>query len=1438
MKRLLCFALLLVDALGTTLCAAPHPEATSPAPATYNLYHLGTDEGLPSDNIEYVFQDSYGFLWASSYDGLIRWDGQTFVTYAHDEADSTSLSHNIINCIWEDSQRRLWIGTNNGLNRYDRTRDQFQKCALGRPEENIPVNVIREDGQHRLWVGTSLGLCQYTPETNASRWFHYEPDNPNSLSHDVIFGMAIDAQDRLWLGTFNGGVTRFAPRTGTFVRLTHEADDPQRLSSNKIRSVYIDGPGRVWVGTFDRGITLLNQDGDVLRQYPRFSDEAGTGQDMISSLYEDHTGQLWVGVSNANAYFLDDQGNFQPFTNPAYKKPEVQARTVTSFCEDSFGNLWFATRGQGLFYTNPGKNVFRSYAQHKGPGGLNHPVVSSFLEDDRGTIWVGTDGGGLSRFEPQTQRFSHVTTQQGLSSNAVMDLKQDRNGQLWVATWSGGLVQFDPATRRAQVFMHDPADPHSLPYNNLKAVLPDDSLLWIGTHGEGLAVLDLRTHEIIHHRNNDRFPFDLRAPAWINHLYKDTKGRLWISTYSGLFVIEGPQMRHYAHRQDTTTISSNGVNMVAEDGLGQLWVVSESGGLDRYDEAADRFVRYSERYHLPHTLKALATDHQGQLWLSSNVGLIAFDPQAGTSVHYDVSDGLQGNSFFLKSVLKSRTGELYFGGTNGFNVFAPQQVQPPRFDAPFYLSDLYLFDQRQAPGADGSPLARELAFTDTLTLTHRQSFFTLAFAAINLYAPHKMQYRYKLEGLHDQWVNLHHEHRASFTNLDPGTYRFRVRYSDDGQHWQEASSPLHIVVLPPWWKTWWFRALVALALLSLIGLLFYLRVRSIKAHNRELREEVARQTHELLDANAALQESSEEVRQQNERLEEYNVEITRKTNKILHQQEQIVEQNQELEKTVNALADLNRTKDRFFSILAHDLKNPVYALLGNLAVLRQQARREQPHALHASVEHLHHSSRAISQLLDNLLDWSRTQSKNMAFAPVALSVRELLWRNETLVAPLCAQKELTLQIDVPTERYVWADAYMLDAIVRNLLSNAIKFTPRGGRIDVQARLEGEEVVLTVQDTGVGMTEAQRRNLFRIDHKSHTPGTEGETGTSLGLIITREFLHLNRGTIDVESTPGQGTTFRVRLPQAQDVSRPHVAADLKQLPSRALDWSVTTASESAPPPVWAVPEKLQLLKGRRVLIVDDDPALRAHLRALLSGIFEIFEAENGRQAIERAQEHQPAAIVSDMLMPVLDGLQFCRAIKQNPATCHIPVILLTSQREEESQLSGYEAGADAYLTKPLHQEMLVQLIYNCIQTQEKVRQKFLLSDEIHPDELLENKLDADFMETMVRYIEAHLQEPELNADALCDVTALSRSVLYAKCKTLTGQGVHEFIKSIRLKKSVRLLVEDRLSVSQIAYEVGFNSPSYYIRCFNKQYGVSPKEYLKRLRSEVSGSPEVP
>lgn len=1382
----------------------------------YNFYNYSTDNGLVTNDYQKIFHDSYGFVWLASFDGLFRWDGYTLKKYIHQEKDSLSLDNNIVYSIYEDSQRRLWVGTIDGLNLYDVAHDNFLRMPLNGQKAKTPVNAILEDSSHRLWLGTSNGIALYHAAEKRADWFRVPGDDDN-----IIFTLAMDLHHQLWAGTYNRGVYSFNIDTHRFRFFRNTPEQGAPLNSNKIQCLLVADDQHIWVGTEDRGVTVLDSSGHPIASFDDLTHSDHAAHSNIRCLYQDTHGDIWIGIGREVVCQVK-KGSLQPLpiTTRAQNNGQERLNSVTSIAEDTFGNIWFATSGYGLFTTNSRKNVFNNLLTSTAAlPGLSTTVIAALYEGADHRLWVGTAGSGVVAMDPQRPGQPIPTPLYG--SLAVNDVKGDAQGRIWVACWTNGLKSYDPASGQLHTYIHDPRDPNSLINNDVKAVLPDDSIVWIGTQGDGVAAFNIKTQQFIHYKNNHTYPFNMQAPGWVNHLFKDRTRRLWISTYSGLFCYDGSTLRAYEHNESPGSINSNSVNMVTEDPQGRIWVITEQG-LDRFEPGTQTFTHLNKQLSLPESMKSIVCDAAGNLWIGTNEGLMNLSPGTLKLTRYDKNDGLFERTFFQKAVWRGFDGTLYFGGPKGFTAFNPASLERTQTPAYFYFTDLSIFGDVQKPGQRGSVLQRILNLTDTLRLTQKQSFFSIGFAAINLYAPQKIKYSYRLEGYYDEWIDVVDERKISFARLQPGTYKLQVRYTDIYGAWQPPHKSLVIEILPYWWQTWWARIGFLCLLLAGIAGIFYWRVAAVKKRNRLLREEVKRQTTRLRESNVSLMEQHDNVRRQKEELESSYEEIVRQTDKILVQQQQISSQNDALETAVAQLEKLNASKDYFFSILAHDLKNPVAALKELSGYLKDHMGKIDIRTLQQYIGNMHSASTTVFDLLVNLLSWSMSQSRNIQLVATDCNLAAIVQNNLLLLQPQLRNKNIHVQVQVHEQLWIHADQQMMDVVIRNLLSNSVKFTDYNGEVRISATLADDKVLLRLEDNGVGMTEAQVNALFQIDKTNVNTGTAGEKGTGLGLLIVHDFLQANHAAIQVESAPGKGSSFLLSLPAAA------VQPALAPAPATQAEKEVATQFWQALPT-----DKFLKIKGRKILLVEDSKEMRDYMRLLLSDVFEIFEAENGQQAYDMALECMPSLIITDLLMPGMNGLQFCREIKSHTATSHIPVVILTSQWEDQMQASGYEAGAEAYLTKPVKPEVLMQVLLNFLQKQDniyqRVREQIFNDTPLPADSSMLSDVDQQFLHDLIKFIEANMANQDLDAKLISKALCVSRTVLYHKVKSLTGQTVHEFIKAIRLRKSVQLLMEGNLNINQVAFEVGFNSHSYFDKCFMKQYGSGPREYISRKKA---------
>ncbi len=800
---------------------------------------LSIEHGLSESIVEGILQDGMGFMWFATEGGLDRFDGYEFTAYRHHASDPDSLSYNEVKALYQDRSGVLWVGVmEGGLNRFDPVTGRFTHFHHDPHDPrslagSTPLS-IGEDVRGRLWVGTQTGgLNLLDRDTGSFTHFRHIPGQTDSLCHDDVRAILEDGENGLWVGTYGGGLDRLDLRTGAFTHYRHDPGDPGSLANDMVTGLYRDRRGDLWVGTYGGGLNRLD------RETARFvhhrhdaRDPNSLAGDLVLAICEDHTGGLWVATDGTGLDRLDRvSGRFTHFRNDATDETSLSADRVWSLYEDRSHVLWVGTYGGGLSKIEIGRERFRHYRHDPGdPESLSHNIVWSFAEDRDGYLWVGTDSGGLNRLDPRTGRGRHFlhdpSNSNSLSHNTVRVVFADRAGMLWLGTHGGGLDRLDPRTLAFTHYRHDPGNPDSLAWNELRSVMQDRSgALWIGTYGGGLDRLDPRSGRITHHRHDASDPTSLSSDI-VRQVAEDADGTLWVGTQGGgldrLDPRTGVSLHYRADAEDPTSLSSDYVFAVLLAHDDTLWVGTYGGGLNRLDRESGKFMVYTtEEGLVDDSIYAILEDDDGNLWISTLNGLSRFDPRTGEFQNYSVRDGLQSNEFNGGSAYKSAKGELFFGGINGFNAFLPEEIRGNLQVPPVVVTDLQLSNRsvRVGRGADGRQLlTRDIAYTDAVTLSHRDDLVSFEFAALHYVAPERNRYSYRLEGLQESWVSADASQRfVTFTDLPTGRYVLRVRGSNSDGVWNQEGATLQITVTPPFWATWWFRltALAALAGLML-----------------------------------------------------------------------------------------------------------------------------------------------------------------------------------------------------------------------------------------------------------------------------------------------------------------------------------------------------------------------------------------------------------------------------------------------------------------------------------------------------------------------------------------------------------------------------------------------------------------------------------------------
>jgi diguanylate cyclase (GGDEF)-like protein/PAS domain S-box-containing protein len=1218
--------------------------------------HLSLNEGLSQSTINAIFQDSHGFMWFGTQDGLNKYDGYRFTVYRHSPQDANSLSHNEIFAIYEDSTKTLWIGTSGGLNQFDRQHDNF-KHYFHDPQNptslsDNTISAIYEDDTGSLWIGTRhSGLNLFERQQNKFRRFKHEADNPNSLSHNSVWPIYQDKHGILWIGTDGGGLNKFEGQ-----QITHYQPDTQNPDSSVITSIYEDSTNTLWVGTMG-GLHKFDRQRQTFGHYLHDPQNPySLSSNKVWAISEDNQGFMWIATDGGGLNRFDRKLNqFVHFKHEPYNATSLSENAVLSIYKDRVGTLWVGTGGSGVNWFNHEMQKFKHYFHyHENHNALDDSHILSIFQDRQSILWVGTLDGGLNQFDKTRQKVTHYLhdphNPNSLSHNEVRSIYEDSTGTLWVGTYGGGLNRFNREQKKFKIYQHNPIESDSLNSNYVLAIYEDNTnTLWVGTK-KGLDKFERQTDTFKHYINDSKNPASLSHNE-ISAIYEDKTGILWIGTQGGglnKFVRLMNKFVRYQHdRHNPTSLSHDEVSVIYADKANTLWIGTFGGGLNKFDRLTETFQNYREPDGLLNdTIYGILEDRQGYLWLSSNKGLSKFNPRTLEFRHYNVLDGLQSNEFNTVSY-KSTNGELFFGGINGFNAFYPERIKDNSHIPPIVLTDFKIFNKSVGMG-ENSPLQSHISTTKELTLSYKQSFFSFEFAALNFLQPTKNEYAYKLEGFDNDWNEIGSRRNAYYTKVPHGDYIFRVKGSNNDKVWNEQGTAIKVTILPPYWKTWWASNLYVLTVLIII--IGYIRA----------------------------------------------------------QRQKLLEKQQELEqeqKIATQLRETDRLKDEFLANTSHELRTPLNGIIGIAESLIDGATGKLSQTTNTNLKMIVSSGRRLFNLVNDILDFSRLKEKEIDLQMKALDIRTIAEVVLALNQPLIGQKPVKLINAIASELPpIKADENRVQQILYNLVGNAIKFTD-SGTITVSAKLETEhpnilntqfltsnsQLKITVSDTGIGIASGKLDRIFEAFEQADGSTARIYGGTGLGLAVTQQLVKLHGGQMQVQSQINQGSQFSFTLPLAGAEIDSQPTTQLPVINYQLPEENVQSSSE--PKSSFEVPKSISSPGKFNILIVDDEPVNRQVLVNHLSlQNYSLSQAASGVEALAFLERgYNPDIILLDVMMPHISGYEVTQEIRKTQAADELPIILLTAKTQVADLVVGLESGANDYLTKPTSKDELLARI---------------------------------------------------------------------------------------------------------------------------------------------------
>ena len=1313
------------------------------------------------------------------------------------------LSQSTVFSIDQDKRGNMWFATYDGVNKYDGY--AFTVYQHNEDDPNSIANdisrIVKTDSQGRVWIGTRDGLSRYDEEKDIFQNFFYEKNG----KHLQVNGIEEISPEQLLISTPEG-LIMFDIKESKFI------DDSFSTAMHKtIASTLYRQDDQIYIGTSTDGLYTYSI---TQKTFEKVIPILGTKQ--IQAILQQSPTRIWVATEGAGLFLINPKTKeIKNYLHSPSNPKSISSNYIRSLAMDSQNRLWIGTFNDLNIY-HEGTDSFASYSSNPVENGsLSQRSVRSIFMDSQGGMWLGTYFGGLNYYHPIRNRFKNIRNipyKNSLSDNVVSCIVEDKDKNLWIGTNDGGLNLYNPITQRFTSYtLQEDESARGIGSNNIKAVYVDEkkSLVYIGTHAGGLSIL---------HRNSGQVEnFNQRNSQLVNEnvyaILPDGEGNLWLGTLSAL-VRFNPEQRSFTtieKEKDGTPVVSKQITTLFRDSHKRLWIGGEEGlsvfkqeGLDIqkasilpvsnvtklftnciyeasngviwvgtregfycFNEKDKQIKRYNTTNGLPNNVVyGILEDSFGRLWLSTNRGISCFNPETEKFRNFTESDGLQSNQFNTASYCRTSVGQMYFGGINGITTFRPELLLDNPYTPPVVITKLQLFNKVVRPDDETGILTKNISETKSITLKSWQTAFSIEFVVSNYISGQHNTFAYKLEGYDKEWYYLTDSRTVSYSNLPQGTYQFLVKAANSDGKWNPIPTALEIIVLPIWYKTWWALLIFFATFAGFITFVFrFFWMRK----SMEAQLEIERRDKE-------------------------------------HQEE------------------INQMKMRFFINISHELRTPLTLIL---TPLQEIINKISDRWTRNQLEYIQRNANRLLHLVNQLMDYRRAELGVFELKAKKGNAHQLIQDNFLFYDKLARHKKITYTLHSELEdKEVLFDANYLELIVNNLLSNAFKYTESGQSITVTLKEENGWLLLQVSDTGIGIPINKQGKIFERFYQIESE----HVGSGIGLSLVQRLIELHHGRIELDSEENKGSTFSVYLPQDLSVYKPSELASNNEQNEEEQVYSTNSKAMYFIDTEKVENESVESGDKKRgtILIVEDNNEIRRYLNNGLADLFNTLEAGNGEEALEKLKDNEVDVIVTDVMMPVMDGIKLCTNVNQNIRTCHIPVIILSAKTDIKDQMEGLQMGADDYIPKPFSLAILTTKIQNMMRTRRRMLDKYAKSLEVEPEKITFNAMDEALLKRAMAIVEKNMDNIEFSTDEFAREMNMSRSNLHLKLKAITGESTIDFIRKIRFNEAAKLLKDGRYTVAEVSTMVGFNTPSYFATSFKKYFGCLPTEYIKKSK----------